>query len=43
LYAESASLASHMAAKILRREVSTDDQRRLVDESLRELDLVRAG
>lgn len=43
LYAESAGLASHMAAKILRREVSTDDQRRLVDESLRELDLVRSN
>ena len=43
LYAESATLASHMASKILRREVSTDDQRRLVDESLRELDLIRAN
>lgn len=37
IYDEAATLATHMASKILRREVSVDDQRRLVEESLSEL------
>jgi len=37
LHAEAASLAAQIAGKILRREISADDQQRLVDESLQEL------
>jgi len=37
LHAEAATLASAIAAKILRREISVDDQQALVEESLREL------
>jgi len=37
LHAESASLAADIAARILKREISADDQQRLVDESLGEL------
>lgn len=37
IYAESTSLATTMAGKILRREVGAGDQQRLVDESLAEL------
>lgn len=37
IYAESVSLASLMAGKILKREVSAGDQQKLVDESLRQL------
>lgn len=37
LHRESASLAASIAGKILRREISSDDQRRLVEESLDEL------
>lgn len=34
IYAETATLATAVAAKILQREVNTDDQRRLVEESV---------
>jgi F-type H+-transporting ATPase subunit b len=37
LHAEAATLAAQIAAKILQREISADDQQRLVDESLEEL------
>lgn len=37
IYAQGASLATMMAAKILQREVSDQDQARLVEESLAEL------
>jgi F-type H+-transporting ATPase subunit b len=37
IYTESATLATTIAGKILRREVNTGDQQRLVDESLAEL------
>ena len=37
LHAEAATLASAIAGKILKREVSVEDQQRLVEESLREL------
>ncbi|MCB9840549.1 MAG: F0F1 ATP synthase subunit B [Phycisphaeraceae bacterium] len=37
IYAEAASLATMVAGKILQREVSADDQARLVEESLAEL------
>ena len=37
LHAESATLAASIAGKILQREISSDDQQRLVEESLREL------
>ena len=37
LYEESAQLASHIASKILQREISPDDQRRLVEEAIAEL------
>ncbi len=43
IYAETANLATHVAAKVLGREVSAADQSRLVDESLRELSSVRAN
>ena len=37
IYTESANLATMVAAKILQREVSGDDQQRLLDESIREM------
>ncbi len=37
LHAEAAALAASIAGKILQREISAEDQQRLVDESLREL------
>ncbi len=37
LHAQSASLAADIAARILKREISAEDQQRLVDESLGEL------
>ncbi|MEQ8769800.1 MAG: F0F1 ATP synthase subunit B [Phycisphaerales bacterium] len=37
LYAESVTLASNIAGKILQREVSAGDQQRLVEESLAEM------
>ena len=37
LHAEAANLATSIATKILQREISSDDQQRLVDESLREM------
>jgi F-type H+-transporting ATPase subunit b len=43
LHAEAATLASAIAAKILQREISVEDQQRLVDESLRELGRTKAN
>lgn len=37
LHAEAASLAADIASRILKREISAEDQQRLVDESLGEL------
>ncbi len=37
LHAEAASLAADIAGRILKREISSEDQQRLVDESLGEL------
>lgn len=37
IYAESVNLATTMASKILSREISAEDQKKLVDESLAEL------
>lgn len=37
IYNESVNLAAHMAGKILQREVTPNDQQRLVEESLAEL------
>ncbi len=37
LHAEAASLAADIAARILKREITPQDQQRLVDESLQEL------
>lgn len=37
LYAQSATLATTIAGKLIGREVSSDDQQRLIDESLAEL------
>lgn len=37
LYAEASTLAVTMAGKILKREISVDDQERLMDESLQEM------
>lgn len=41
LYAEAANLASAVAGKILKREINANDQRRLVEESLTQLQSVR--
>jgi F-type H+-transporting ATPase subunit b len=41
LHMEAASLASALAGKILQREISVEDQQRLVEESLRELGRVK--
>ena len=43
LHAEAASLASEIAAKILKRAITAEDQQRLVDESLQELTGAREG
>lgn len=40
IYTESVNLASVMASKILQREVTVDDQQRLMDESLAEMKAV---
>lgn len=40
IYTESVNLASAMASKILQREVTVDDQQRLMDESLAEMKAV---
>ncbi|MFK7961989.1 MAG: F0F1 ATP synthase subunit B [Phycisphaerales bacterium] len=37
IHAEAATLATAIAGKILQREISVDDQQRLLDESLKEL------
>jgi F-type H+-transporting ATPase subunit b len=37
LHSEAASLAADIATKILKREISADDQRQLVEESLQQL------
>ena len=37
LHAETATLAAEIARKILKREISAEDQKRLVDESLEEM------
>ncbi|MBO6513716.1 MAG: F0F1 ATP synthase subunit B [Phycisphaerales bacterium] len=42
LYSESVNLASVMAGKILQREVSVNDEQRLMDESLAELKTVNS-
>jgi F-type H+-transporting ATPase subunit b len=41
LHLEAASLATALAGKILQREISVEDQQRLVEESLRELGRVK--
>ncbi len=38
LYAQAATLASEIAAKVLKREINADDHRRLIDDSLGELE-----
>ena len=43
LHSEAATLASAIAAKILQREISVEDQQRLVEESLRELGRTRGN
>jgi len=37
VHAQTASLATAIAGRILKREITPTDQQRLVDESLREL------
>ena len=37
IYSQAAALSTQIAGKILRREITADDQQQLVDESLREL------
>ena len=41
IYTESANLATMVAAKILQREVSGEDQQRLLDESIREMQSIQ--
>ena len=41
LHAEAATLAADIASKILQREISAEDQQRLIDDSLRELTSAR--
>ncbi len=41
LYAQAATLATDLAGKILKREINAADQRRLVDESLGQLESTR--
>lgn len=43
IHAEAASLATSIAARILEREVSTEDQQRLVEQSLQELNAARTN
>ncbi len=43
LHGEAANLAAEIAGKILQREISSQDQQRLIDESLRELTSARGG
>lgn len=43
LHAEAAALATAVASRILKREVTADDQQRLVEESLRELSKIRSN
>jgi F-type H+-transporting ATPase subunit b len=43
LHAEAANLAAAIASKILQREISVEDQQRLVEESLRELGRSRSN
>lgn len=38
LYAQAATLASEIAAKVLKREINAEDHRRLIDDSLGELE-----
>jgi F0F1-type ATP synthase membrane subunit b/b' len=40
IYTESVNLASVMAGKILQRQVTVDDQQRLMDESIAEMKTV---
>ena len=42
IYDQAATLATNVAEKILRREVNADDQKKLVDESLRQMQTVNA-
>jgi F-type H+-transporting ATPase subunit b len=37
IYEQAANLATTVAEKILRREISADDQKSLVDETLRQM------
>jgi len=41
IYSEATTLATTVASKILRREIKPDDQRQLVEESLRQLQAAR--
>lgn len=41
IYSEAASISTQIAGRILRREINADDQRQLVDDSLRELNETR--
>jgi len=43
LYAHSAELATAVATKILQRQVTSEDTQRLVDESLGEIERLKAG
>lgn len=43
LHAEATMLATQIAGKILQREISSGDQQRLLDESLRELQAARSN
>lgn len=43
LHAEATALATAMASKILQREVSVEDQQRLLEDSLRELGAARSN
>ncbi len=43
LYAEASTLAVTMAGKILKREISVDDQQQLMDESLQEMSQAHAN
>ncbi|MGP1310092.1 MAG: F0F1 ATP synthase subunit B [Phycisphaerales bacterium] len=41
VYAQAAALATDLASKVLKREINPEDQRRLIDESLGELESAR--
>lgn len=43
IYNESVNLATHMASKILQREVTAGDRDRMIEESLRELEAARSN